>query len=129
MRRWWSGAAAALLLLALVVVAALMVAWAALPLDGTTITVDGETFSLANLSGGQVAAVFAIGIVATIAALLLAALAVIVGLAAAVLGIGVGILATAASLTLVASPLLLIGWLLWRAVRRQRLESSATTAA
>ncbi|HEY2188271.1 MAG TPA: hypothetical protein VGH48_06900, partial [Caldimonas sp.] len=76
MNRWWSRAATALLLLTLVIVAALTVAWAMLPLDGTTITVDGETFSLANLSGGQVVAAFVIAIIATIAALLVAAFAV-----------------------------------------------------
>ncbi|HEY2558803.1 MAG TPA: hypothetical protein VGI48_03730 [Caldimonas sp.] len=129
MNRWWSRAGAALLLLALVVIAVLTVAWAALPLDGTTITVDGETFSLANLSGGQLVAAFAIAIVATIAALLVAAFAVVVGLAVAVLGVAVGMLAAAASLALVASPLLLVGWLVWRVMRRPRPASTTATAA
>jgi hypothetical protein len=129
MNRWWSRAATALLLLTLVIVAALTVAWAMLPLDGTTITVDGETFSLANLSGGQVVAAFVIAIIATIAALLVAAFAVVVGLAVAVLGVAVGMLAAAASLALVASPLLLVGWLVWRAVRRPRPATTTAPAA
>jgi hypothetical protein len=126
MNRWWSRAAAALLLLTLVVVAALTVAWAMLPLDGTTITVDGESFSLGSLSGGQLVAAFVIAIVATITALLVAAFAVVVSLVVAVFGVSIGIFAAAASLALVASPLLLIGWLVWRAVRR---PPSATTTA
>ncbi|HEY2189284.1 MAG TPA: hypothetical protein VGH48_12040 [Caldimonas sp.] len=129
MNRWWSRAATALLLLTLVVIAALTVAWAMLPLDGTTITVDGETFSLGSLSGGQIVAAFAIAIIATIVALLVAAFAIVVSLAVAVFGAGIGILAAAASLALVASPLLLIGWLVWRAFRRPRPASTTAPAA
>jgi hypothetical protein len=97
MNRWVSGAATALLVLTIVVAAALAAAWIALPLDGTTIT---------------------IALVVTLAALVVAAIAVVLGLAVAVLGIAVGVLATVASLALVASPFLLVGWLVWRAVRR-----------
>jgi len=128
MNRWWSRAAMALLLLAIVFAALLAAAWFALPLDGTTITVDGETFSLADLSGWEVAALFAFGVAAALVALIVAAAAVAFGLVVALLGIGVGILATVASLALVASPFLLVGWLVWRAVRKPRHRSTAAVA-
>jgi hypothetical protein len=128
MNRWWSRAATALALLAMVVAALLAVAWLAFPLDGTTITIDGETFSLANLSGWQVVAIFAFGVAVALAALLVAAVAVLLALVVAVLGIAVGVLATVASLALVASPFLLIGWLVWRAVRKPRPAAAVAAA-
>ena len=53
MNRWWSRVALALLLLAIVIAAVLAVSLYALPLDGTTVTVDGETFSLGNVSASR----------------------------------------------------------------------------
>jgi hypothetical protein len=128
MNRWWSRVAAALLVLAVVVAAGVTLAWNALPLDGTTVWIDGESFSLADLSAGHAVAVFAIALVVTLAALVLAALAVVIGLAAAALGIAVGVLATAASLLLVASPFLLVGWLLWRLLRKPASNAPAAAA-
>jgi len=128
MNRWWSRAATALALLAIFIAALLAVAWFALPLDGTTITIDGETFSLADLSAWQVVATFAFGVAVALAALLVAAVAVLLALVVAVLGIGVGVLATVASLALVASPFLLVGWLVWRAVRKPRPAATAAPA-
>jgi len=128
MNRRRSSLAAALLVLVIaivVVAAAIAAAWAAWPLDGTTLWIDGEHFSLADLSGGHAAAAFAIALVATVAALALAACAVVVGLAVAALGIAVGVLATAASLALVAAPFVLVGWLVWRALRKPRPPPAA----
>ena len=78
MNRWWSRVAAALLLLAVVIAAVLAVSLYALPLDGTTVTVDGETFSLANISASQAVAAFAVAVVATVAGLIVAAVAIAV---------------------------------------------------
>jgi|KBSMisStandDraft_5_1062788.scaffolds.fasta_scaffold1072261_1 hypothetical protein len=128
MNRWWSRVAAALLLLAIVIAAVLAVSLYALPLDGTTVTVDGETFSLANISASQAVAAFAVAVVATVAGLIVAAVAIAFALLVAALGIGIGILATVASLALVASPFLLVGWLVWRAVRAPRQASAPPTA-
>jgi hypothetical protein len=128
MNRWWSRVAVALLLLAVVVAAVLAVSLYALPLDGTTVTVDGETFSLANVSASQAVAAFAIAVVATVVGLIIAALAIAFALLVAALGIGIGLLATVASLALVASPFLLLGWLVWRAVRAPRRTSPSTAA-
>ena len=128
MNRWWSRVAAALLVLAVVIAAGITLAWNALPLDGTTIWIDGESFSLATLSGGHALAVFAIALIVVLAALVLAALGVVIGLAAAALGIAVGVLATAASLALVASPFLLVGWLVWRAFRKPAANGPVATA-
>jgi hypothetical protein len=118
MNRWWSGVAAVLLVLAVLVAAGVTLAWNALPLDGTTIWIDGEHFSLNELSGGHAVAVFAIAFLVALVALVLGVCGILVGLAAAALGIGVGVLATAASLALVASPFLLVGWLVWRIFRK-----------
>ena len=129
MNRWLSAAATALLLLAIVVTRALAVAWQALPLDGTTITIDGERFSLGSLSGGHAAAAFAIGVVVTMAALVVAAVAIVFAIVVAALGVGLGVVATVASLALVASPFLIVGWLVWRAVRRDRAAAATVQAA
>ena len=100
-----------------------------MPLDGTTITIDGETFSLASLSGWQVAAAFAFGVAVALAALFVAAVAVLLALVVAVLAIGVGVASRPSlALALVASPFLLVGWLGWRAVRKPR-PAAATAAA
>jgi len=115
--------------LVLVVVVAMAIAalWFALPIVDTTISIDGEHFSLANLSGGELVLAFVAAVLAALAALAVGALATALGLAAGALGIGLGVLATVAVLAIVASPLLLVGWLVWRAARR-RPGATATTA-
>ena len=128
MYRWWSRVAVALLLLAIVIAAVLAVSLYALPLDGTTVTVDGETFSLGNVSASQAVAAFAIAVVATVVGLIVAAFAIAFALLVAALAIGIAILATVASLALVASPFLLVAWLVWRAVRGPRHASPSTAA-
>ena len=129
MNPWFRAAAILLLVLAVVVAAVLAAAWAVLPLDGVTVTIDGETFSPADLSGAQLAAAFAIALVVSLAALIVGALAVAFALVVAALSVGVGVLATAASLALVALPFVLVGWLVWRLFRRPRAGAATTTAA
>ena len=110
MNRRRSSLAAALLVLVIaivVVAAAIAAAWAAWPLDGTTLWIDGEHFSLADLSGGHAAAAFAIALVAAL-------VAVVVGIGFGVVGMAFGVLSAAASVALVLSPFVLVGWLLWR---------------
>jgi hypothetical protein len=128
MKRVWSIVGWMSLALVVAVAAAVAALWLALPLVSTTISIDGETFSLANLSGGELALAFVAAILASLAALAVGALATALGLAAGAFGIGLGVLATVAVVAIVSSPLLLVGWLVWRAVRR-RPGSVATTAA
>jgi hypothetical protein len=127
MKSVWSIVGWLSLVLVAVVAATVAVVWLALPLVSTTISIDGESFSLANLGGGELALAFVAAVVASLAALAVGALATALGLAAGALGIGLGILATVAVVAIVSSPFLLVGWLVWRAVRR-RPSSGATTA-
>ena len=128
MKRVWSILGWMTLVVALILGATIAALWLALPLDGTTISIDGETFSLANLSGGELALAFVAAVLAALLALAIGALAAVLGLAAGAIGIGLGILAAVAALALVASPFLLIGWLVWRAVRGPRAVATTTAA-
>ena len=116
------------LALVAIVAATIAVLWLALPLEGASITIDGETFSLANLSRGQLALAFVAAVLASLAALAIGALATVLGLLASAIGIGLGVLAAVAALALVASPLLLVGWLVWLVARRRPRAAAPTTA-
>ena len=128
MKRVWSILGWMSLVLVIVVAAIVAALWLALPLVSTTISIDGESFSLANLSGGELALAFVAAVLASLAALAVGALATALGLAAGALGIGIGLLATVAVLALLASPFLVVGWLVWRAARRSRALPPTATA-
>jgi hypothetical protein len=129
MKRVWSILGWMSLVLVVVVAATVAALWLALPLVSTTISIDGESFSLANLSGGELALAFVAAVLASLAALAVGALATALGLAAGALGIGLGLVATVAVLALVASPFLLVGWLVWRAARRRPRALPPTATA
>jgi hypothetical protein len=115
----WGRAVAALALLTLVALVVVLAAvWSLLPLEHTTIAVDGETISLSGISGWRAALAVVAAVAAVMLALVIAALAVVLALGLAVFGIVVALLCVAGVLALVASPLLLLGWLIWRLVRR-----------
>ena len=128
MKRVWPILGWMSLVLVIVVAAIVAALWLALPLVSTTISIDGESFSLANLSGGELALAFVAAVLASLAALAVGALATALGLAAGALGIGIGLLATVAVLALLASPFLVVGWLVWRAARRPRALPPTATA-
>ena len=117
MKAWSRGLAIALLVLTLVVATLITMAWFSLPLDGITVTVEGQTFSLADLRGPQVAVALSVAVAAVVVAIVVALVAVVVGLVFGALGLAFGLLTAAASLAVVLSPFALIGWLLWRAFR------------
>jgi hypothetical protein len=110
--------AALIVTLILVLVAIIAAACATMPLDQMTITIHGETFSLAGISGWHAGLVIAGAIVVVLLATVAAALAVAFALGMAGLAVLVGLAATVASIVLVASPLILVGWLVWRLVAR-----------
>ncbi|MGZ5203734.1 MAG: hypothetical protein ACXWCV_07860 [Caldimonas sp.] len=117
-RLGWGGTIAILLLLAFAaIVAGLAIGWAALPLEHTTISVDGRTFSLADIDAWDVAPVIAAIGVAVMVALVVGGLAVVFALLAAALSILVALVAVVATLALVASPALLLVWAIWRLAR------------
>ncbi len=118
MRTAWPRAVAVLLLIFVLVVAlVLAAAWAAIPFDGTTITVDGETFRLADLTGSHPVVFFTIAVAAVVFALLVALSATAFGLGLGALGLAFGLLVTLGTVALVAAPFALALWLLWRLAR------------
>jgi hypothetical protein len=114
MKSWSRALAIALLVLTLIVAALITMAWFSLPLEGITVTVEGQTFSLADLQGPQVAVGLCIAVAVVDVAIVAALMMVVVGLALGALGIAFGLLTAAASLAVVLSPFALIAWLLWR---------------
>ncbi len=115
-----------LLVLTLVVAVLLAMAWAALPLDGITVTVHGETFSLADLNGPRAAVVYLVAVTGVVFAVVASLAMIIVGLGFGALGLAFGLLMAAASLALVVAPFALVGWLIWR-LFRHRPTSAVTT--
>jgi hypothetical protein len=114
----WSRAAAMLLLvLALVIAALLVAAWTILPLDDVGLTLNGETFSLADLHGTSAVLFFVATVAVVIFAFVAVMVAIVVGLGFGAIGLAIGLVAAIASLALVAAPFVLIAWLVWRALR------------
>ena len=114
----WRRALTILLLTLTLVVAALMItAWAMLPLDRTAITIDGERFSLADLTGTHAAVAFVIAVAAVVFSLVVAIMAAVFGLGLGAVGLAFGGLVAAGSLALVVAPFALVLWLMWRLVR------------
>jgi hypothetical protein len=124
----WGRALAALFLVSLVLLVALLaLVWSALPLEHATISIDGETIALSGIEGWRAALVIAGAIVAVLVAAVVAALAVVFAIGVAALGVIVAMLAVLASIALVASPLILVGWLIWRLVRPAPGAGAAAT--
>jgi len=118
MSRPWKRAFGILLLILTLVVTALMVAaWTVLPLDHTSITIDGETFSLADLTGTHAVVFFVVAVAAVVFALVVALAAGAVGLGFGAIGVAFGLIVTLGTLALVASPFAFVVWLVWRLVR------------
>ena len=114
MKPWSRALAITLLVLTAFAAALVATAWLALPLDGVTVAVHGRSFSLADLEGAQGAVAFCIAVSAVVLALVAALVAVVVGIGFGVVGMAFGVLSAAASVALVLSPFVLVGWLLWR---------------
>ncbi len=124
----WKRALTILLLVVTLVVAGLMVAaWSMLPLAHTSITFDGERFSLADLAGTHAVIFFVIAVAAIVFAVMVAIAAGAFGLGLGILGLAFGGLVTVATLALVAAPFALVLWLLWRLVRSRRTPVSIRT--
>ena len=108
-----------LLVLTLVVIALMATAWALLPLDHTSITIDGDTFSLADLTGGHALMFFVVAVMVVVFALALALAAGAFGLGLGVIGLAFGLIVTLGTLALFAAPFAFVVWLVWRLVRPQ----------
>ena len=106
-----------LLVLMLVVAGVIAAAWALLPLDSTVVTIDGERFAFGELSGTASVVFVVIAVAVVVFALVAAITAGVFGLGLGVLGLAFGGLVTLATLAFVAAPIVLVGWLIWRAAR------------
>ena len=108
------------LLLAGAVMSALLIAaavqWAP-PLDGATLDIDGEQFTLTQLQGGEWLLALGGVLLAMVVVLLVVPVAVIVPLLCAALGIAVALFAVVGVAALLLSPLLLLVWVVWRLAR------------
>jgi hypothetical protein len=126
MKAWHRGVTVLLLLLTVVVSVVMAVAWFALPLDGVTVSMNGQTYSVVDMMHGPRGVVFFVAAVAAAVIAIVAALSmVVVGIGFGAIGLVFGLLTALTSLVLVASPFVLIGWLLWRLLR-QRPAAIAT---
>lgn len=114
---WGRAVAMALLLAFLAIVIGMAVAWSFLPLDHTTITIDDETIRLSGIDGWRIAVAITAASAGVLIALIIAALAVVCSLLAAALSIAVALAVVVATLALVASPVLVLVWAIWRVAR------------
>ena len=125
----WTRALTILLLTLTAAVAGLMVAaWAMLPLDQTALTIEGERFSLADLTGTHAVVFFVIAVAGVVFALLVALAAGALGLGLGVIGLAFGLAVAIGSLALVTSPFLFFVWLVWRFVRTRPAAPMVTRA-
>ncbi len=114
----WGRAIATFLLLAFVaIVVGMAIGWSLLPLDHTTLSIDDETIQLSGIDGWRVALVIAATGAGVLIALIVGVLAVVFALLAAALSIAVALVIVIAALALVASPILLVVWAIWRIAR------------
>ena len=108
------------LLLAGAVLSAVLIAavvqWAA-PLDGATLNINGEQFTLTQLQGGEWLLALGGVLLAMLVVLLVVPFAVIVPLLCAALGIAVALFVVLGVTALLLSPLLLVVWIVWRLAR------------
>ncbi len=114
----WARALMALILFALVALVILLcLCGSLLPLGHITVAIDGDTISLSGISGWQAALVITALAVGVLLVLVVAALAVVFALGVAAIGGALGLLVAVVTLALLTSPLLLVGWLIWRLAR------------
>ena len=127
--RWLSAVAAIVLLFAIAIGCAIAAAWSALPLDQATIIIDGETVSVPSMVGWHAALVLTMVVLAVLMAGILAAGGVAIAIAATVLGLAVAAIAVIVSMLLAASPVLVVGWLIWRLARGPLQPARANVVA
>lgn len=128
MKTWlrWLLAAGIVIVLAIVTVAVML---SYMPYPNATMSIDGDTLSLSGLDGWGAAAVLTAAAMALVSFFLASALAILAGILVAVLTAVLAVAAVAAVLLLLTSPLLLVGWLLWRALTTSRPPTSAPAAS
>jgi hypothetical protein len=116
--RWWRALALFLLLVVLLgaVIATLIATADPHALSDAVIRIDGTEVALTGLHAHPLAAMVA-GIVGALVAMVVVPLVVCVPLLAVVFGLACAVIAVAGTAALVLSPLLLLGWIMWRVAR------------
>jgi hypothetical protein len=114
-----------LMLLLFVIAVLLAFLWSLPSLDHMAVTVDGDTLALSGIGGWQAGLLLVALVAAALIALVAAALAIVLALGLAALGVAIGGLTAIVALVLVASPLLLLGWLIWRLLRAAAMPHAA----
>ena len=121
MRRLWRTLLALVLIGLLLTVAAIVgaVAWTGDPLAHAVVTIDGSEVTLAQLQGSVALAALAIGVV-LVALFLVVPFAIVLPLLAVGLALALAFIAIAGIVALLLSPLIALGWLIWRLARPAR---------
>lgn len=123
---WGLGVAIGLLLALAAIVCLLAAAWATLPLDGVTLSIDDETMPLSTIGPWTAAfAILGIGVVILIG-VIVGVVALLGGLLVALLGMVLGLIVGVFAIALAASPLLLLVWVSWRLLRPAASARPAT---
>lgn len=123
----WAGVLAAIaLLVAIAIGTAVAVVLSALPFEQATLMIDGERIDLPAASGWQAVLVLTM---VMLAVLLAALIAIAIAIAAAAFGVAVAAIVVIVTLLFCASPLFLIGWLIWLLARRPSKPAPTSIAA
>jgi len=117
--KWMFKGFAAVVLIAVVMSALLIGAalYFGAPFENAVIHVDDTSFTIGELGPGHWLLAFAGIVLAFVIVMLVVPIAVLVPLAFAAIAVAVSLAFTAVVIGIVFSPLLLIGWLIWRLAR------------
>ena len=124
--RWFVRGLGAIVSIALLV-SALLIGAAMIfgtPLDHAVVQIDDAGFTIGDLGAGHWLLAFAGIALACIVVIIVVPLAILVPLAFAVIAVGVSFAIAAAVTAVVCSPLILLGWLLWRLLRKAPAATS-----
>jgi hypothetical protein len=99
------------------------------PYPDANIFIDGDAVSLDGIDGWAAAFVFTAAAMAMVGFALAVVLGVLASLAAAIVVALLGVGAAAVVLLVLASPILLVGWLVWRAVHGAKPSPPAAAAS
>jgi len=124
--RWIGIGALAAIVVATVIGISAAVVLSSIPLDRATLVIDGERVVLPPLSGWQAALALTIVLLAVLLATLIA---IAIAIGATVFGVAAAAIIVVLTLLFVASPLLLIGWIVWLLTRRPSRPAPAGIAA
>ena len=128
--RWFVKGLGAIVLIALLV-SALLIGAAMIfgtPLDHAVVQIDDAGFTIGDLGAGHWLLAFAGIALACIVVIVVVPLAILVPLAFSAIAVGASFAIVAAVMAVVCSPLILLGWLIWRLLRKPPAATSSPPA-